>query len=207
MPTRIEFPDDPSTVWTQATLEQLIAVPNNHNNFILGTSQADTLDGLSGNDNLSGLAGDDVLSGGLGNDDVKGGDGADTLYGGDGMDHLWGDEGEDVLHGGGPGNGLYAEDSLMGGAGNDRLYAEGRAYLSGGSGNDEFHIGAFVGTLTADAAMMCFSSSALRARSITITTSTVTRVPTTVCLRRRRSIVCTWGLAFCQISFVCGWMA
>ena len=56
-----------------------------NNDFLIGTTDADTLNALGGNDRLEGLAGDDVLNGGLGNDTLLGG-GSDTLDGGDGFD-------------------------------------------------------------------------------------------------------------------------
>lgn len=66
-----------------------------NNNFIVGTSGGDTVDGGFGND---------IVVGGAGDDSLTGGDGADTMFGGDGNDTL---------------TGGAASDWLVGGAGND----------------------------------------------------------------------------------------
>jgi hypothetical protein len=49
-----------------------------NNDFLIGTTDADTLNALGGNDRLESLASDDVLNGGLGNDTLLSGDGFDT---------------------------------------------------------------------------------------------------------------------------------
>ncbi len=50
--------------------------------FMVGSSVANTLQGLAGNDVLSGLAGNDTLSGGDGDDVIEGGLGNDSIDGG-----------------------------------------------------------------------------------------------------------------------------
>jgi len=56
------------------------------NELLVGTSQADTLQGAGGNDTLKGGAGNDQLYGGAGNDKLAGGAGADRMFGGAGND-------------------------------------------------------------------------------------------------------------------------
>ncbi|WP_269586164.1 putative Ig domain-containing protein [Roseibium sp. Sym1] len=116
---------------------------------ILGTADADVLDGteeddvilgLSGDDTLSGLGGNDRIDGGDGEDTVNGGEGNDILLGGSGFDILNGGDGDDILDGGDRGDtssSLRAANELHGGAGNDQLYGGWRNdTLSGGEGND-----------------------------------------------------------------------
>lgn len=57
-----------------------------YDDYLLGDSQANTLDGGAGNDVLEGREGDDVLTGGAGHDTLVGGVGSDTLIGGEGRD-------------------------------------------------------------------------------------------------------------------------
>jgi Ca2+-binding RTX toxin-like protein len=91
--------------------------------WIVGTSDADRIDGTrftdrikagAGADIVLGGGGNDSISAGTGNDRVAGGAGNDTLSGGGDHDRLYGGDGNDVLNGG-PGS-----DMLFGGAGNDR---------------------------------------------------------------------------------------
>jgi Ca2+-binding RTX toxin-like protein len=56
------------------------------NDWIFGTSFADTVDGGDGADLIYSGTGNDSLTGGLGNDTISGGQGADTLDGGAGFD-------------------------------------------------------------------------------------------------------------------------
>ena len=78
-----------------------------------GTTNADTVFGRGGNDTIIGNAGNDALHGGSGNDMVKGVDGNDLINGGIGNDTLYGDAGNDIIYGD---DGL---DKLYGGAGGD----------------------------------------------------------------------------------------
>ena len=66
------------------------------NDFMEGTSQADTLYGLEGDDELRGYSGDDKLYGGLGDDLLNGGAGDDIIDGGIGNDTLYGEGGNDT---------------------------------------------------------------------------------------------------------------
>jgi Ca2+-binding RTX toxin-like protein len=53
---------------------------NNNGQFrpsLVGTNQADRINGFAGNDILSGLGGNDYLNGGIGNDQLYGGIGND----------------------------------------------------------------------------------------------------------------------------------
>ena len=64
--------------------------------YLLGTPQAQEIQGLGGNDDLYGLEGDDVLLGGTGNDNLDGGLGNDVLNGGTGNDLLQDSSGSDT---------------------------------------------------------------------------------------------------------------
>ena len=133
------------------------------------TTAALTLTGSAGknlivggpwHDTIYGLAGYDELEGGAGDDQIFGGSGIDILDGGTGADVLYGDEGNDVL------KSRYGNDRLYGGANDDRfelirsqestdivqasgetgddtfnvkMYG-GRAFASGGAGQDTFRI-------------------------------------------------------------------
>jgi serralysin len=113
---------------------QLVAIADDIDNVVTGTTGNDSRDGGNGNDAILGLAGDDTLTGGNGNDVLDGGGGDDMLTGGNGNDMLFGSFGDDALMGG---NG---EDSLDGGAGDDEL--------TGGNGNDTMNGGAGDDVLT-----------------------------------------------------------
>ena len=90
--------------------------------YLIGTQDADVLDGRNGNDKIYG---------GYNQDEIHGGRGDDKLYGEQDDDHLFGDAGNDQLYGG------YDDDTLDGGVGNDQLYGEqGVDTLLGGDGND-----------------------------------------------------------------------
>jgi hypothetical protein len=94
------------------------------NDFILGSSDADRLNGDGGNDRLLGGGNSDTLFGGVGNDLLNGGAGNDFLFGDSGSDTLQGGRGDDVLNGGG------GSDVLVGDGGKDTL--------TGGLGSDTF---------------------------------------------------------------------
>ena len=74
-------------------------------NRIVGTEDADIIDGRAGNDDLRGAQGDDNLFGGEGNDTLAGQRGADTLVGGAGNDSLEGQAGDVLI--GGTGSDIY----------------------------------------------------------------------------------------------------
>jgi Ca2+-binding RTX toxin-like protein len=128
---------------------QWVAIANDRNNTVRGTTGDDFLPGLGGNDRILGRQGDDRLDGGRGNDRLFGGSGNDTLLGGSGNDRLAGEGGNDRLLGGsgndllegGRGNdrldGGLNSDLLVGGGGNDSLVGgSGSDALRGGSGDD-----------------------------------------------------------------------
>ena len=94
------------------------------NDFILGSSDADRINGDDGNDRILGGGNSDTLFGGVGNDLLNGGAGNDILFGDSGSDTLQGGRGDDVLNGGG------GSDVLVGDAGKDTL--------TGGLGSDTF---------------------------------------------------------------------
>ncbi len=94
------------------------------NDFILGSSDADRINGDDGNDRLLGGGNSDTLFGGVGNDLLNGGAGNDFLFGDSGSDTLQGGRGDDALNGGG------GSDVLVGDAGKDTL--------TGGLGSDTF---------------------------------------------------------------------
>lgn len=96
--------------------------------LILGKAN-DTIFGGQGNDTIAGEQDQDFFSGDIGNDLLYGGsinnqlpDLADTIYGGEGNDSIFGQEGNDFL------NGNQDNDYLVGGAGNDSI--------RGGKGGD-----------------------------------------------------------------------
>ena len=110
---------------------QLVAIADDIDNVVTGTTGNNVLLGTNGNDAILGLAGTDFLAGGNGNDVLDGGGGNDALTGGNGKDMLFGGFGNDSLAGG---NG---EDSMDGGPGNDTLDGgNGPDTVNGGTGDD-----------------------------------------------------------------------
>ena len=94
---------------------------------------------LGGNDRVVGSADAEVINGNGGNDTLNGAGGADTLIGGFGSDRLFGGSGNDVLEG------RPGFDFLFGGSGNDSLSGgSGRDRLNGGPGNDTLTGGASI---------------------------------------------------------------
>jgi len=94
------------------------------NNRLLGTPEADTLDGGSGNDSIEAAGGDDLVWGGDGDDYLDGQAGDDQIYGGEGNDVMRGGAGEDRLVGG------RGDNQAFGGAGYDTYaYAKGDGTL------------------------------------------------------------------------------
>ncbi|MFH5948346.1 hypothetical protein [Roseomonas xinghualingensis] len=71
--------------------------PTNGNDELVGTAQADVIDGLGGNDLIRGLGGHDILYGGDGDDILDGGTGADRMEGGAGNDTYIVDHGGDLV--------------------------------------------------------------------------------------------------------------
>lgn len=85
------------------------------NDFIIGDSTAEVIDGLGGSDAIFGGGGDDFIIGGDQGDALFGEDGDDVLCGGDGSDALLGGNGNDRLFGGND------SDVLAGGPGANDL--------------------------------------------------------------------------------------
>ena len=71
------------------------------NNRLVGSADADLIDGNAGNDDIRGSQGDDILFGGAGNDTLLGQAGEDTLVGGIGDDSLEGQAGDVFIGGAG----------------------------------------------------------------------------------------------------------
>lgn len=97
------------------------------NNRLIGSSDAEMINGHEGNDTIIGVGGDDTLAGGDGDDRVKGGDDNDVLLGQSGYDKLIGRAGNDLLSGGADADvlkGGLGEDTLNGGTGNDKLIGD-----------------------------------------------------------------------------------
>ena len=98
---------------------------------LMGSAQADDIDGGAGDDSLSGAGGDDDINGGAGDDSILAGAGNDEVFGGDGDDSIDGGSENDIIYGG------AGTDSINGGSGNDTIYVEqGDDSVNGGSGND-----------------------------------------------------------------------
>ena len=123
--------------------------PTAGDDVILGTANADVINGLGGNDTICGLGGDDIINGGAGNDRIIGAAGDDTLNGDDGFDQIFAGAGDDTVRGG-TGNdtinggdgvdniaGENGNDRIMGGGGDDVLNGNGGFdRVAGGNGND-----------------------------------------------------------------------
>ena len=124
----------PFSFSSQAIGEPGSVVDPDTDDTIVGTNDADTLDGGGGNDLITGLSGNDIIDGGSGDDRLVGQSGDDTLLGGTGNDRLWGEAGDDLLEGG------DGDDFLRGWIGDDTLVGEG--------GADTFVVEALPGTDT-----------------------------------------------------------
>ena len=115
-----------------------IGAGNSLDNVIVGSGNADWLDGLDGADNIDGRAGDDLISGGAGNDTLYGGDDAvyideiNLVNGGPvalraaNADTIYGGAGEDTIDGG------SVNDLLFGNDGDDYIYGGDDGLMSGG---------------------------------------------------------------------------
>jgi Ca2+-binding RTX toxin-like protein len=91
---------------------------------IIGTDDAETLEGDSENNSIDALGGDDLVAGLLGDD---------TVFGGSGDDLLRGDANSRS-----PGGSVGGDDVISGGAGNDRIGGKGgNDLLFGDAGDDE----------------------------------------------------------------------
>jgi len=122
--------------------------------FIISSSQNQSINGLAGNDTLYGMGGNDNIDGGADNDSIFGNEGTDfiegdagndtiyagkdndTVVGGDGSDFLSPDIGNDIVAGGG------RNDTIFGGKDDDILLGEdGEDYILGNDGNDTINTG------------------------------------------------------------------
>jgi Ca2+-binding RTX toxin-like protein len=117
------------------------------NDFILGNSSANLIDGYLGNDWIHGGAGSDILRGGDGDDTLMGDAGADTIQGGNGRDvaDYFADTANIVIYltgqagvgGDAQGDRLSGIEDAFGGSGNDTLNGDAAAnWLAGSDGND-----------------------------------------------------------------------
>ena len=68
--------------------------------LLLGTDEAETIDGAGGGDIIDGSGGNDSIDGGAGDDSIGGNEGNDTIDGGAGEDLIFGSAGDDSLTGG-----------------------------------------------------------------------------------------------------------
>ncbi|MEM8643157.1 MAG: SGNH/GDSL hydrolase family protein [Cyanobacteria bacterium P01_G01_bin.54] len=140
----------------QPSFNDILGTPDS--DFLLGTRQADNIDGFAGDDKILGLAGadriegwqgddwlfgngdDDILNGGVGDDILFGGAGADLILGKSGHDWQYGGQGDDVMVGGGDRDRIWGgagEDFILGGAGHDSLWGnQSDDTLIGGAGHD-----------------------------------------------------------------------
>ena len=112
------------------------------NDFMIGSSQRDTINGLGGNDAINGCPGDDNLNGNKDNDGISGSIGNDNINGNEGDDLLFGYSGNDKI------NGNEGNDNIDGGPGDDSLFGgDGDDVMTGGSGKDKFSCGAGIDTI------------------------------------------------------------
>ncbi|MBE7383624.1 MAG: hypothetical protein F6J95_019670 [Leptolyngbya sp. SIO1E4] len=145
----------------QLSFNDILGTPDSE--LLLGTQQADNVDGFAGHDTIFGLAdadriegwqgndwlfgnsGDDTLSGGEDDDVLFGGSGDDLLLGKSGNDWQYGDRGDDLIVGGDDRDqawGGSGDDFMLGGAGDDSLWGnQGDDSLSGGAGQDSLRGG------------------------------------------------------------------
>ncbi|NES67698.1 MAG: calcium-binding protein, partial [Okeania sp. SIO2D1] len=99
--------------------------------FLNGTIEQDSIFGLDGNDVINGLDDDDVLFGNRDLDTLNGDAGNDTIYGGRDDDLVFGNIGEDFLRGD------RGSDSVFGQEGNDIVFGgKDSDLIDGGFGND-----------------------------------------------------------------------
>ncbi|MCC5631366.1 calcium-binding protein [Nostoc sphaeroides CHAB 2801] len=107
--------------------------------IIIGTLNADTLNGNDQDNIMTSLGLDDIVIGRNGDDLISGGSGNDSLMGDGGKDIIYGDfsaSGNSYLIASG-------NDTIFGGSGNDQLYGQdGQDIIFGGFGNDYIEGGA-----------------------------------------------------------------
>ena len=168
------------------------------NDYVLGNSLDNMIDGGEGNNVIAGQGGNDFIITGSGNDVISGGDGDDVIIAGDGNNVVSGDSGNDfiitgsgndVVYGGSGDDTIYAgdgDDVLSGGEGSDFIAGEGSTkgdesvngnvylvtsddILIGGSGNDTFIIGSeFEGNVQIEAGVSGLDNSGEEARYVNV---------------------------------------
>lgn len=168
------------------------------NDYVLGNSLDNMIDGGEGNNVIAGQGGNDFIITGSGNDVISGGDGDDVIIAGDGNNVVSGDSGNDfiitgngndVVYGGSGDDTIYAgdgDDILSGGEGSDFIAGEGSTkgdesvngnvylvtsddILIGGSGNDTFIIGSeFEGNVQIEAGVSGLDNSGEEARYVNV---------------------------------------
>ena len=135
---RIQFND--GTIWDTAVMQNAIDHPTDTDDYLVGTPEADVIDGGGGNDEIYGLEGDDTLYGGTGDDYIEGGSGNNMLFGDDGNDYIYAWEGNNTIYGGGGDDGIETGDGnniIFGGEGIDNIYVgSGVNVIDGGGGDD-----------------------------------------------------------------------
>ncbi len=87
------------TMWDVAMMQQIAATPTDTDDYLVGTSDKDLMDGGGGDDVLYGRENADTLFGGTGRDEIYGEEGNDTVYGGSDDDSLFAGSGDDQLFG------------------------------------------------------------------------------------------------------------
>jgi Ca2+-binding RTX toxin-like protein len=90
--------------------------------YIIGNSQDNRLEGYNGDDDIYGLGGDDFIRGGNGDDSIFAGDGNDTIYGDANNDYIEAGDGDDLIYGHSVHNKNQTnKDTIDGGEGNDTI--------------------------------------------------------------------------------------
>ncbi|MFB2833408.1 calcium-binding protein [Floridanema evergladense] len=103
------------------------------NDFVIGSTDAEIVNGNQGDDTIQGGGGNDLVLGGKGRDRVFGGIGNDQVNGNLGEDLVFGGAGDDVVRGGKDADLVSGED------GNDVVVGDlGTDVLVGGQGADLF---------------------------------------------------------------------
>jgi Ca2+-binding RTX toxin-like protein len=112
---RVEFDD--GTAWSANDLALAAKTATGSDDYLVGTTAADSISALGGNDQIFGSGGNDIIDGGAGNDSVDASTGNDILIGGQGSDSLIGGAGNDTyIFGIGSGfDSIYGGESDLGG--------------------------------------------------------------------------------------------
>ncbi|QKF71488.1 calcium-binding protein [Campylobacter geochelonis] len=111
-------------------------------------SDANTVTAGDSTNYIYGGKGKDTITVGNGNNTINAGDGDDAITAGNGDNYIATGKGKDTITTGNGNNTIYAglgKDSITTGSGDDKLYAgddKDADELSGGSGDDEYHVSA-----------------------------------------------------------------